>query len=278
MRLNDLDFHVEIDGNGPPLLLLHGFTGSVRAWDALRPAIRSFARLITIDLIGHGRSAVPDDPARYSLEWSTRDLAALLDGLELDVVDVLGYSMGGRVALQFAVDAPERVRTLILESASPGIEDDLQRRRRMDSDAALAERILADGIEAFVAEWERLPLLAPAAHVSEVDRLQHTAERLRNNPLGLANSLRGMGAGQQTPLWPALADLEPPVLLIVGERDPRYRHIAERMRALIPRCKVAVVASAGHTVHVDAPDTFVRLVEAALDDPKSGPGRLVLRL
>jgi 2-succinyl-6-hydroxy-2,4-cyclohexadiene-1-carboxylate synthase len=264
MRLNDLDFHVEIDGNGPPLLLLHGFTGSVRAWDAVRPPIAAFAMLISVDMIGHGRSAVPEDARRYSLDWATRDLAALLDVLGLAAVDVLGYSMGGRVALHFAMQAPARVKRLILESASAGIEDDVERCRRIESDAALAERILGNGIEAFVAAWERLPLLAVAPHVPEVSRVQHMTQRLQNDPIGLANSLRGMGAGQQVSLWPALADLKKRVLLMVGEQDARYRHIAERMNTLLPTCELAVVPQAGHTVHVDQPRAFVRLVKSAL--------------
>lgn len=264
MRINDLDFHVEIDGQGPPLLLLHGFTGSVRAWDHVRPALAEFARVISIDLIGHGRSAAPGDADRYTLDWSVRDLSALLDALGLDAVDVLGYSMGGRIALHFAVHAPERVRTLILESASPGIADDEARRLRVESDALLAERILHTGIPAFVAEWERLPLLAAAPHVSEAVRQRQTEVRLQNDPLGLANSLRGMGAGQQASLWSALPELSAPVVLVVGERDPRYCRIAEQMRALRPATEVSVVPQAGHTVHVDQPAAFLSRVSSAL--------------
>ena len=268
MRLNDLDFHVEIEGqaSSPPLLLLHGFTGSTRAWDAVRPAIAAFARVISIDLIGHGRSAAPADAERYTLDWSTRDLFALLDELGLGAVDVLGYSMGGRVALHFAVQAPERVRTLILESASAGIEDDAERRRRIDSDNALAERILRDGIEAFVAEWERLPLLALAPHVAEDVRLRQTAQRLQNDPRGLANSLRGMGAGQPAPLWAVLPDLQSTVRIIVGERDTRYHQLGERLQALLPGSHLAVVPDAGHTVHIDQPAAFVGHVRSALED------------
>jgi 2-succinyl-6-hydroxy-2,4-cyclohexadiene-1-carboxylate synthase len=264
MRLNDLDFHVEIDGSGPPLLLLHGFTGSVRAWDDLRPALSASATLISIDLIGHGRSAAPADPRRYSLDACTRDLAALLDVLELDTVEVLGYSMGGRVALHFALAMPERIGTLMLESASPGLEDDAERSARVASDAALADRILRQGIEAFVGEWERVPLLAAAPHVaSEVLARQHEL-RLQNRPLGLANSLLGMGAGQQTPLWKRLPELSRPVLLIVGALDSRYRQIAERMLPLLPACEVAVVPEAGHTVHLDQPPAFLSLIRSAL--------------
>jgi 2-succinyl-6-hydroxy-2,4-cyclohexadiene-1-carboxylate synthase len=262
MRLNDLDFHVEVDGHGPALLLLHGFSGNIRAWDAVRPELAKFTQVIAIDLIGHGCSTAPVDADRYTFAWACRDLVALLDALELPSVDLLGYSMGGRLALHLAVQAPERISRLLLESASPGIEHDDARRQRIDSDARLAERIERDGIAAFVAEWEQLPLLQPAPHVSAAARQEHHAQRLRNKPLGLANSLRGMGAGQQTPLWSRLAQVNQPVHLIVGADDVRYREIAERMHAVLPRAELAVVPDAGHTVHVDQPVRFVTLVQA----------------
>jgi 2-succinyl-6-hydroxy-2,4-cyclohexadiene-1-carboxylate synthase len=267
MRLNGLEFNVEIDGRGSPLLVLHGFTGSVRAWDQARPEIAAFARGIFIDAIGHGCSAVPPDPQRYSLDWSTCDLTALLDVLEIDAANVLGYSMGGRAALHLAVHAPERVSRLILESASAGLEDEADRHTRAESDAALAERILQAGIAPFVSEWEHQPLLQPAAHVSATQRATQHAQRLKNNRLGLANSLRGMGTGQQAPLWSCLADIQQPVQLIVGEDDARYRQIAERMQSLLPRARLDVVAEAGHTVHLDQPVQFVHLVKTALVQP-----------
>jgi 2-succinyl-6-hydroxy-2,4-cyclohexadiene-1-carboxylate synthase len=270
-RLNGLDFHVEVEGSGRPLLLLHGFTGSVRSWDEVRPDLAQSARVIAVDLIGHGLTASPDDYRRYTLEWSARDLVALLDALEVETVDVAGYSMGGRVALHFATSYPERVGGLILESASPGIEDETERQRRILSDEALAQRILGRGIEAFVDEWERQPLLEPAPHVSAERRAAQHAQRLDNRPLGLANSLRGMGAGQQFPLWSSLPDLRLPVALIVGERDARYRDIALRMRERLPAATLWTVPDAGHTVHLDQPRRFVDLVTAALDNKLTHP-------
>ncbi len=267
MQLNGLEFNVEIDGHGPPLLVLHGFTGSVSAWAEVRPSLTAFAQTILVDAIGHGGSAAPGDPERYSLDWSARDLSALLDALEIGAVDVLGYSMGGRAALHFAVHAPERVRTLILESASPGIEDTAERAKRAEADNTLAAQIMAVGIEAFVAEWERLPLLQPASHVSVAARQRQHDQRLQNNALGLANSLRGMGAGQQQPLWSRLLRITQPVQLIVGALDTRYREIGTRMQSLLPQANLAVVPEAGHTVHLDQPARFVQLVESALVQP-----------
>lgn len=264
MRINDLEFNVEVEGHGPPLLVLHGFTGSVAAWAEVRPKLTSFARAMFVDAIGHGGSAAPADPERYTLDWSTRDLSTLLDILGIDTADVLGYSMGGRAALHFAVHAPERVRTLILESASPGIADEVERHKRAEADNALADRIEQVGVEAFVAEWESLPLLQPAPHVTAAARWGQRDLRLHNDPVGLANSLRGMGTGQQQSLWSRLPYVTQPVQLIVGELDARYRQIGERMQPLLPRADLTVVPDAGHTVHLDQPAQFVRLVESAL--------------
>jgi 2-succinyl-6-hydroxy-2,4-cyclohexadiene-1-carboxylate synthase len=264
VELNELEFHVEIEGQGPPLLLLHGFTGSTRAWDDIRPALSGFAQVIAIDLIGHGQSAGPPSSSRYTLEWCARDLLQLLDELHFSQVDLLGYSMGGRVALHFATSAPRRVRTLILESASPGIEDPDERIRRVHSDSALAERIHAHGIEAFVAEWEQQPLLMLQPHVSEAVREQQHALRLLNTPTGLANSLLGMGAGQQEPLWSRLGELNLPVQLIVGQADARYVAIAERMHHSLPRAELAVLPEAGHTAHLDQPAAFLRILQQTL--------------
>jgi 2-succinyl-6-hydroxy-2,4-cyclohexadiene-1-carboxylate synthase len=264
VELNGLEFHVEIDGEGPPLLLLHGFTGSTRAWDDLRARLLPTCRVIALDLIGHGESAAPPDAARYTLEWCARDLLALMDWLRLDRMSVLGYSMGGRAALHFAVTAPHRLDRLILESASPGIEDPIERARRIDTDDALARRILDRGTAAFVEEWEQVPLLALQPHVPGDVRHRQHALRLGNNPLGLANSLRGMGAGQQQPLASRLGGLTLPVQLIVGECDTRYVDVARRMAGLLPHAEVAVVPAAGHTVHVDQPEAFGAVVSQAL--------------
>ncbi|HEV7662210.1 MAG TPA: 2-succinyl-6-hydroxy-2,4-cyclohexadiene-1-carboxylate synthase [Chloroflexota bacterium] len=266
MRLNDVDLHVTVDGQGPPLLLLHGFSGSLRSWDDVRLRLRDRATLIAIDALGHGQSSAPDDPSRYSLEWLSRDLLALLDALHLPSAAVLGYSMGGRMALFFAVQHPTRVRHLILASASPGIEEPRERQQRIASDEALATRIERDGIEAFVAEWERLPLLRLAPHVPDDVRAAQTTLRLQNRPSGLANSLRGAGTGQQPSLWADLAHLRLPVTLLAGELDTRYVRIAERMQALLPTSTLHVLEAAGHTSHVDQPDEFTSVLTLALDN------------
>lgn len=265
-RVNELSFNVETHGQpgSQALLLLHGFSGSLRSWDHLVPWLAVRAYVIRLDLIGHGRSAAPAEASRYTFEWACRDLEALLDLLGVAHTDVLGYSMGGRLALYFALERPERVRRLLLESASPGIEDAEERARRKRSDAALARRIEDDGVGAFVAYWETQPLLQLSAEVDAALRRRLHEGRLNNRPVGLANSLRGMGAAEQPPLWSRLAHLKPRLALMVGERDERYCAIGRRMHAAVASSTLEICRGAGHTVHLDRPTAFLDWVCQAI--------------
>ncbi|MBI4213300.1 MAG: 2-succinyl-6-hydroxy-2,4-cyclohexadiene-1-carboxylate synthase [Chloroflexi bacterium] len=260
LRVNGLSFHVQVAGAGPSLLLLHGFTGSSENWQPTVEALGEGRRTIRVDLIGHGETESPKDRRRYAVDRAVRDLAAVLDVLEENEVDVLGYSLGGRVALQFAHHEPRRVRRLVLESASPGIDDPRERAERVAADEALADRIEREGLSAFVDYWERIPLFASQASLPAETRAHHRAQRLRGSTLGLANSLRGMGAGAQVSLRPQLAELSVPTLAVAGALDSRYCEIAEQMGALLPNARTAIIPGAGHTVHLEQPALFHQAV------------------
>jgi 2-succinyl-6-hydroxy-2,4-cyclohexadiene-1-carboxylate synthase len=247
-------------GSGPPLLLLHGFTGSGAEWAGLWPRLGERRELIAPDLIGHGRSFAPADPARYTMERCVADLLGLLDELGLACVDLLGYSMGGRVALQLAAAAPERVGHLILESASPGLAEPGERAARMASDETLAAWIEQEGLEWFVDHWAAIPLFASQAALPAAVRAELRARRLRGSTCGYANSLRGMGTGRQTSLWGRLPQLAMPTLLISGELDVKYVALGAQMAALLPNTRHIVVPAAGHTVHLEQPERFAELV------------------
>jgi 2-succinyl-6-hydroxy-2,4-cyclohexadiene-1-carboxylate synthase len=214
-----------------------------------------------VDLPGHGFSDSPNDATRYRVEACAADLLQLCDALDLARFHLLGYSMGGRVALCLALDAPQRVRSLILESASPGIESTLERQARIRADEGLATVLLEQGLAAFVDHWEQIPLFRSQSILPPEIRQALRRQRLTNDPLGLANSLRGMGAGVMEPRWPGLPGLAIPTLLIVGELDEKYRHLGEHMQGLLPDCRLVVVPGAGHTVHLEQPDLFL---EAAI--------------
>lgn len=242
--------------------LLHGFTGSAEAWGAtvLDGLERAGVEAVVVDLPGHGSDVGRDEPADFSLE------AALgrIDAEAGRAGGVVGYSMGGRLALHYALRRPSPVRRLILESASPGLEDDDERAERRAADEALAERILRIGIEAFIDEWEALPLFASQEGLPREARATHRARRLRNDPRSLAAALRGLGTGALSSLWDRLGELSAPTLLIVGELDRKFVEIGRRMEAALPRATLAVVPGSGHTVHLERPDAWLDLVTGFL--------------
>ncbi len=264
LSLGEVALNVEEAGAGRPLLLLHGFTGSARTWEPFLPAWSATRRAIAVDLLGHGGSDSPADPERYTMPRCVAVLVAVLDRFGLERADVLGYSMGGRVALHLAAAHPERIGALVLESASPGLETAAERAQRVRADEELAERIEREGLERFVDEWQDIPLFASQRSLPADTRERLRRERLANDPRGLANSLRGLGAGRQEPLWDRLSSLAMPIRLVVGERDARYVEIGRRMASAARDARLEVVAGAGHAVHLERPDAFERLVTELL--------------
>lgn len=263
LHVNGVRLGVEQRGKRehPPLVLLHGFTGSISSWGKHLDIFAAHnLHVIAFDLLGHGRSDAPDDPQRYSIEHCQADILAALNelGVHRGKAILLGYSMGGRVALYSAFSG--FFRALILESASSGLAEPEEREQRRNSDEALAARIERDGVAAFVNHWEQLPLFASQHTLPYAVRQTLHEQRLHNNPRGLANSLRGVGTGVQPTLHTRLPTLSLPVLLIVGEQDTKFTHIAQQMARNLPHAQLQVVQNAGHTVHLEQPDEFARLV------------------
>jgi 2-succinyl-6-hydroxy-2,4-cyclohexadiene-1-carboxylate synthase len=233
------------------LVLLHGFTQTGRSWQPIAHALAGRYRAAAPDLPGHG-----DFAERRPASFAACDayLRALADGRPFTLA---GYSLGGRVALHAALSLAPVVERLVLIGASPGIADPAERAARTAADAALAERIEAIGIEEFVREWGAQPLFAGVprgvAELADEDRLRNTAS-------GLAAALRGLGTGVMPPLWDRLGELTIPVDLVVGERDEKFRAIAERMEGALPAPRLHVVGGSGHAVHLEAPDAVVELL------------------
>ncbi|HEU5433589.1 MAG TPA: alpha/beta fold hydrolase, partial [Thermomicrobiales bacterium] len=180
----------------------------------------------------------------------------------IDRAAVIGYSMGGRLALAFAVSHPTRVSALLLESASAGIADEAQRSARRAADDRLADTIERDGLEKFVIAWERLPLFASQARLPQFRRDAIRGDRLRQRENGLANSLRGFGQGAQPALHSRLDRIACPVLLVVGDGDAKFRGIAADLALRFPNARVEVVPAAGHAVHLEQPERFASIARA----------------
>ena len=263
LRVDGARLSVHLQGEGPALLLLHGFTGSNAMWTPHLAAFEGFTT-VSVDLLGHGESDAPPTPNRYRMERCVDDLTSLLNHLKIERVAVLGYSMGGRVALQLALRAPGRLWALVLESTSPGIDDPAEREDRVRSDAALADEIERNGIDAFVDGWQALPLFASQSRLSAAAREELRRQRLRNSPVGLANSLRGAGAGQEAPVLNRLGEIRIPTLLIAGALDQKYVALARKMSDALPCARTQIVSDAGHATHLEQPEAFDRVVREFL--------------
>jgi 2-succinyl-6-hydroxy-2,4-cyclohexadiene-1-carboxylate synthase len=256
-----LRLHVRVEGEGDPLLLVHGFTGSSLSWgEDLRDGLAQAHRVVAVDLLGHGESDVSGDPERYRVSELLKDLEEVLDALAIQSARWLGYSMGGRLALAGTVSLPHRVSSLILESASPGLETEKERVARRRADEALAEGILRGGMEAFVDHWMGLPLFATQGKLPSHIREQTRERKLKNDPQALAACLRGMGTGAQPPFWDRLDGITVPTLLLAGEEDQKFTQIAERMGSAIPRATMRFIPRAGHAIHLENPFAWLAAV------------------
>lgn len=260
LMLDGRRWEVRTRGTGHPLLLLHGFTGRGAAWGTHAAVFARSFRTIVMDLPGHGRTGIHADLARNGVEGTADDLALILERLGAAPSSVLGYSLGARVALRLAVAHPETVARLVLESPSAGLASAAERSSRRRADAALAGALERDGIEAFVAGWERQPIFAshatlPARRAARLHRL-----RLRNQAAGLASSLRAAGQGAMEPLHGRLGAVRAPTLVIAGALDSVGRTRAEVVAAGVPGARFAIIDGAGHTPHEERPRRFRRLV------------------
>lgn len=265
LMANGVRYHIEVTGDEkrPVLVLLHGFTGSTATWHPVIEYWQDF-RVVAIDLIGHGKTDSPRDAKRYAMERQLEDLESIFRELKLSQFSLLGYSMGGRTALAYAYEYPDRVNKLILESASPGLMLEADRLQRQEVDARSAQEILRFGIEPFVAKWENIPLFDSQKSLPKSVQQQIRQERLAQSAQGLANSLLGMGTGSQRSYWDCLQDLNVPVLLLTGELDSKFCAIAQRMQQLLPNAEHRII-SAGHAIHVEKPAEFATMVMERLN-------------
>jgi 2-succinyl-6-hydroxy-2,4-cyclohexadiene-1-carboxylate synthase len=228
------------------VIFLHGFTHTGRSWNPVIAALGERYRALAPDIRGHGERSEFEP---VTLEAVIDDVAALAP----ERFTLAGYSMGGRIALHVAPALSERVERLVLIGASPGIADAVEREARQREDERLADEIEGMTIERFAARWAATPVLAGQPEWIGEDRL-------RNTPAGLARALRGLGTGALPSLWGRLGELRIPVTLIVGERDQKFRAIADRMAAHLGDARTLVVPGAGHAVHLEAPDLVAEAV------------------
>lgn len=233
------------------LVLLHGFTGGPESFREL--GARLDTDVTAPALLGHAGAL---SSARTWDEEVDR-VASLLP----EPAHVVGYSMGGRIALSLALRHPTLVRHLTLIGASPGIEDARARAARRDADERRARLLETEGLPAFVRAWEEEPIFATQRLLPDDVRARHRAIRLSHSAAGLATSLRVLGQGSMPSLWGSLGALDLPVQLVVGSEDPKLRGVAVRMLERLPRATLHVASGAGHDVVLERPDALSALLQ-----------------
>ena len=261
--------NVTCRGDGPTIVGLHGFTGSLATWDLFTTALNDTYGFVGIDLLGHGGSDSPNDAAMYSMERFVLALEEILNALELEHVYWLGYSLGGRIALSAASVLAHRTAGVVLESASPGLLTSEERHARIRDDELLADWLEDVGMENFVDYWQALPLWASQARLPTNLKEKLRSQRLLNDPIGLGNSLRGIGTGAQRPMHDQLGNIDLPVLVIAGEDDGKFSDIAKEMCEDLVRSELCILAQAGHAVHLEQPAAFHGVVQEFLKSIKT---------
>lgn len=239
------------------LVALHGFTGCGSDFRLLNASLESDRKLIAPDWPGHGTKSGLRNVSGYSLESHMRVIDEATAG---ESVELLGYSMGGRLALHYALSRPERVARLVLVGASPGLRTEAERLERRAGDAALADFIRSQGVGAFMRYWHGQTMFQTLLSLPDERLREVMASRGRNDPEGLSLSLLHVGTGALPSLWERLHELKMPVDLVTGTKDLKFTAIGREMVTLIPRARLGEVDDAGHAVHLERPDDLAAAV------------------
>ena len=249
-----IPLHYSVRGNrsGPTIVFLHGFMGSIEDWDAIIDTLAKTFLCIAIDLPGHGQTTrLPDDRA-YAFSDAVSAVVKVMEETQSVPAIVVGYSMGGRLALYMAWRYRHVCAKLILESTTAGISDDTERKKRKALDENRATKLKEGPFEDFLRTWYCQPVFQTLADApKKFERV--IQKRLVNDPKELALAMVGMSVGVQPSLWPRLSDVTMPVLMLVGEQDSKYVRIAQSMATKLPDGHVSIIPEAGHNVHLERP-------------------------
>ena len=247
-----VDIYYEVHGNGPPLLLTHGYSSTSGMWQGQIEALSKHHKLILWDMRGHGQSDYPDDPNAYSEALTVADMAALLDEVGAGKAIVGGLSLGGYMSLAFYRSHPDRVRALLIIDTGPGFKKD-------DAREAWNKRAHDTG-DRF--EREGLEVLKSASR--ERSGVTH------RNASGLARAARGMLTQRDARVIESLPEIKVPSLVVVGADDTPFLVASDYMAAKIPGARKVVIPAAGHAANIDQPKAFNDAVMAFLGDLEGG--------
>lgn len=230
------------------IVLFHGFLGSSADFYFLLSELSNYQYSIAFDLPGHGKSIFLSE-ASYLINNTIVSLYYQLHSLSIKKVHLVGYSMGGRIALSFANAYPEMISSLTMISSTAGLKTEEERHQRIENDAKIIDKIQTMAMEDFLHFWYSQQIFSFSS-----ERVKSIlSQRLMNDKSEIIKSLKFAGTGMMTPLWDKLPNLNFPILLLSGKKDKKFVRICEEMHKLMPNSRNIVVENSSHNLLLDAP-------------------------
>lgn len=247
----------------PHLLMLHGFMGDRRAFKPLIKELSKSCNPITVDLLGHGESEKVYKPEAYHEEEQVQHLITLVHEINVSSLFLYGYSMGGRLSLKTAEEAPHLFKGLILESTTYGILDDENRKKRRQADHKRAIEI-KENFAYFLDQWEKLPLFESPKKKEQDLANEYKSIHLEQNPNAMAASIQGFSTGLMKPVTDENQRYHGPVMLIAGSEDQKYIPINRALKQILRNAKLCLL-KAGHRVHADNPQELTQEINLFIE-------------
>lgn len=253
----------EGDSTKPVILFLHGFMGDIHEFKKAIMVLSKRFYCVAVDLPGHGNSyvndQVNDQDCYYTIQFTANFVIKFLALLRVDRCFLVGYSMGGRLALYLALHYPQYFYKVVLESASAGLCNVSERSDRLDKDRKLATELESGDFQLFLENWYQQPIFASMR--SRPDFMQMFEQRLKNSPIRLAKSLRNLSIGVQPSLWEYLTANKLPLLLLAGELDIKFVQINRQMQQMSKFSKLEIIPNCGHNIHFENLDVFIEKIQ-----------------
>ena len=244
-----------------PTLFLHGFLGSSNSWDEIIQLLKKYS--ITLDITGHKKNFFHDKDIDYSIDNWCSDLKKQLDKESIELINLCGYSMGGRLAINFAKKYPSLIKNLILESTTPGIISKKERSIRFKNDLMLSNDIISD-YKKFILTWEQLSLFKQQFKKNKNAYIQQRKIRLSHNPFQISKSLKVFSQGKLADCHLSLTEFSFPTSIITGRFDKKYTTFGKKMDSL---CKKSIhhTLDCGHNVHLEEPILYTQIIKNILN-------------
>ncbi|RCJ24624.1 2-succinyl-6-hydroxy-2,4-cyclohexadiene-1-carboxylate synthase [Nostoc sp. ATCC 43529] len=251
----------------PVILFLHGFMGNIDEFQEAMELLADEFSYLTLDLPGHGKTEVSGGDKYYSMPNTAQAIINLLDKLKIAKCFVVGYSMGGRLALYLALHFPERFFNVVLESASPGLATETEQLERIKRDTQIGKKLTRINTKVafsdFLTNWYNQAIFGYIKNHPQYHQM--VENRLQNNPQELDKSLRFMGTGCQPNLWSKLAQNTIPMLLLAGEYDEKFIYVNTEIAKVCKFAQLRIIDGAGHNIHFENTLTFVKILREFLN-------------